>query len=70
MSESLNKEHCVTSLHVRDLNPLKQLSDVFTIVNLRWLLLVGFFYSFPFAILLANLTVLLKDSLGKKILYH
>ncbi len=37
---------------------------MFTIVNLRWLLLAGFFYSFPFAILLANLTILLKDSLG------
>jgi MFS transporter, DHA1 family, tetracycline resistance protein len=64
LPESLSKEHCVTSIRLRDLNPLKQLGHVFTMVHLRWLLLAGFFYFFPFAILISNLTILLKDSLG------
>ncbi len=64
LPESLSKEHRATSIHLRDLNPLKQLGTVFTLANLRWLLLAGFLYYFPFAILLSNLTILLKDSLG------
>jgi MFS transporter, DHA1 family, tetracycline resistance protein len=64
LPESLNKEHRVTSIHLRDLNPLKQFGIVFRMSNLRWLMLAGFFYAFPFAILQANLTILLKDSLG------
>ncbi len=64
LSESLSKEHRVTSIRLRDLNPLKQMSNVFTMANLRWLLLAGFFYSFPFAMLQSNLTILMKDSLG------
>jgi MFS transporter, DHA1 family, tetracycline resistance protein len=63
LPESLRKEHRVTSIRLRELNPLKQLSNVFTIANLRWLLLAAFFYSFPFAMLQSNLTILLKDSL-------
>jgi DHA1 family tetracycline resistance protein-like MFS transporter len=49
---------------LRDLNPLKQLWKVFTIAKLRWLLLAGFLYTLPFSMLLSNLTILLKDSLG------
>lgn len=64
LPESLRKEHRVTTIRLHDLNPLKQMGNVFTIVNLRWLLLAGFFYSFPFSILGSNLTILLKDSLG------
>ena len=64
LPESLSKEHRVTSIRLRDLNPLEQLGHVFTMVHLRWLLLAGFFYFFPFAILISNLTILLKDSLG------
>ncbi|HEX4714811.1 MAG TPA: MFS transporter [Ktedonobacteraceae bacterium] len=64
LPESLSKEHRVTSIRIRDLNPLKQVSAVFTLANLRWLLLAGFLYSFPFAIIISNLTILLKDSLG------
>ena len=64
LPESLNKEHRVTSIRLHDLNPLTQMGNVFTMANLRWLLLAGFFYSFPFAILQSNLTILLKDSLG------
>jgi DHA1 family tetracycline resistance protein-like MFS transporter len=64
LPESLDKEHRVKSVRLRDLNPLKQLGVVFSLANLRWLLLAGFLYSLPFAILQANLTILLRDSLG------
>lgn len=64
LPESLDKEHRLTAMHLRDLNPLAQLGAVFNMTNLRWLLLAGFFYSFPFAILQANLTILMRDSLG------
>ncbi|HEX7734073.1 MAG TPA: MFS transporter [Ktedonobacteraceae bacterium] len=64
LPESLNKEHRISSVKLSDLNPLKQLGVVFSMANLRWLVLGGFFYSFPFAILQSNLTILLRDSLG------
>jgi DHA1 family tetracycline resistance protein-like MFS transporter len=64
LPESLRKEHRVTSIRLHDLNPLKQLGTVFTMVNLRWLLLAGFLYALPFAALQSNLTILMKDSLG------
>lgn len=63
LPESLDKEHRISAVKVSDLNPLKQLGVVFSMANLRWLLLGGFFYSFPFAILQSNLTILLRDSL-------
>ena len=34
------------------------------LANLRWLFLAFFFYGFPFAIMQATLTILMKDSLG------
>src|SRR5437868_3945662 len=64
LPESLSKEHRVTAIRLRELNPLKQMGDVFRLVNLRWLLLGGFFYALPFAMLQATLTILMKDSLG------
>ncbi|GHO86364.1 MFS transporter [Dictyobacter formicarum] len=64
LPESLHKEQRITTIHWHDLNPLKQMVNVFSMVNLRWLLLAGFLYAFPFAILQSNLTILLKDSLG------
>lgn len=64
LPESLHNEHHMTSIRLRDLNPLKQLGNVFTMPSLRWLLLAGFFYALPFAVLQSNLTILLKDSLG------
>ncbi len=64
LPESLHKEHRMSSISLSDLNPLKQLSTVFTMADLRWLLLAGFFYYFPFANIMSNLTILLKDSLG------
>jgi MFS transporter, DHA1 family, tetracycline resistance protein len=64
LPESLEKEHRITSIAVSELNPLKQLMSVFRWANLRWLLLAWFFYAFPVGMLLATLTVLMKDSLG------
>ena len=64
LPESLKKEHRIGAIRVRDLNPLKQMANVFTMTNLRWLLLAGFLYGLPFALLVSNLTILLKDSLG------
>ncbi|HZU68665.1 MAG TPA: MFS transporter [Ktedonobacteraceae bacterium] len=64
LPESLNKEHRVAAIRLRDLNPLKQMNDVFRLANLRWLLLAAFFYALPFAMLQATLTILMKDSLG------
>src|SRR5215472_9340115 len=64
LPESLSKENRVKAIRLRDLNPLKQMGDVFRLAKLRWLLLAGFFYAFPFAILTSTLTILMKDSLG------
>ena len=64
LPESLHQESRIAAIQLRDLNPLKQLWKVFTIANLRWLLLAGFLYTLPFSMLLSNLTILLKDSLG------
>lgn len=64
LPESLHKEHRVHAIRVRDLNPLSQIGALFSIANLRWLLVAAFLYAFPFAILQANLTIFLKDSLG------
>ncbi|QBD78072.1 MFS transporter [Ktedonosporobacter rubrisoli] len=64
LPESLPQEHRRLTISLQDLNPFKQLGGVFTFAHLRWLLLAGFFYYFPFASMGAILTVLLKDSLG------
>jgi DHA1 family tetracycline resistance protein-like MFS transporter len=64
LPESLKKEHRTEAIHLHDLNPFKQLGNVFTMQNIRWLLLAGFFYALPFSLLLSNMTILLKDSLG------
>ncbi len=64
LPESLSKEHRATRVRLHELNPLKQMGDVFRLANLRWLLLASFFYAFPFAMLQATLTILMKDSLG------
>jgi MFS transporter, DHA1 family, tetracycline resistance protein len=54
----------VKVVRLRDLNPFKQMGDVFRLAKLRWTLLAGFFYAFPFAMLISLLTILMKDSLG------
>jgi len=64
LPESLQKELRIATIQWHDLNPLKQLYSVFTLANLRWLLIAGFLYTLPFSMLITNLTILLKDSLG------
>jgi DHA1 family tetracycline resistance protein-like MFS transporter len=64
LPESLRHENRVKAIRLRDLNPLKQMGDVFRLAKLRWTLLAGFFYAFPFAMLVALMTILMKDSLG------
>lgn len=64
LPESLRYENRVKAIRLRDLNPLKQMGDVFRLAKLRWTLLAGFFYAFPFAMLVALMTILMKDSLG------
>lgn len=64
LPESLKKEHRATRTKLADLNPLKQMVGVLRIPLLRWLLLVGFCYALPFAVLQSNLIVLMKDSLA------
>ncbi len=64
LPESLKQENRVKTIRLHDLNPLKQMGDVFRLAQLRWLLLASFFYAIPFAMLQSTLTILLKDSLG------
>jgi MFS transporter, DHA1 family, tetracycline resistance protein len=64
LPESLHKEHRLHAIHLPELNPFTQLGKVISMTNLRWLLVALFLYYLPFAGLGANLTVLLKDSLG------
>lgn len=64
LPESLNNEHRITSLPLKELNPLQQLASVFRWANVRWILLAWFLYAFPVGMLQATLTVLMKDSLG------
>ena len=64
LPESLSHENRVKALRLGDLNPLKQMGDVFRLAKLRWTLLAGFFYALPFAMLVSLLTILMKDSLG------
>jgi DHA1 family tetracycline resistance protein-like MFS transporter len=64
LPESLSQENRLKTIRMRDLNPLKQMSDVFKLANLRWFLLAGFFYAFPFAMFQSTWTILMKDCLG------
>lgn len=62
--ESLDKEHRAARTSLVGLNPFKQLRSVFSMPQLRWLLLATFFFAFPFAMFATISAVLLKDSLG------
>ena len=62
--ESLSKEHRTAHTGLAGLNPFKQLRNVFALPRLRWLLLVTFFFAFPFAMFASITAVLLKDNLG------
>ncbi|HEU5376932.1 MAG TPA: MFS transporter, partial [Ktedonobacteraceae bacterium] len=64
LPESLKKEHRIAQIKWADLNPLKQMGGVLNVPLLRWLLLAGFFYALPFAVLQSNLIVLVIDTLN------
>jgi MFS transporter, DHA1 family, tetracycline resistance protein len=64
MPESLSKENRTHKTALSDLNPLSALKGVMAIPQLRWLLIVSFLYTLPFAALGANLGLFAKDSLG------
>lgn len=64
LTESLKPEHRIKQIAFPDLNPFKQMSVVFQMPLVRWLILAGFCYALPFALLQSNSVVLFKDSLG------
>src|SRR5581483_10701429 len=64
LPESLKQEHRAARIKLANLNPLKQVGSVFQLALVRWLLLVGFFYALPFAVLQSNLIVLVMNSLA------
>src|SRR6185437_13277427 len=63
LPESLRPEHRVARIRVWDLNPIKQLGGIFRIKQLRWLLVLGVCYMFPFVIMVSNMGVLMIDHL-------
>lgn len=64
MPESLEVEHRKERVHIAELNPIGQLSKLFAIAQLRWLLVVGICYTFPFALFTTELGVLSIEKLG------
>ena len=64
LPESLDKEYRVAQTNLAELNPLKQLYNVFAIAQVRWLLVVVFLFCFPFAVYQTLTAVLIKESLG------
>ncbi|HEU5097947.1 MAG TPA: MFS transporter [Roseiflexaceae bacterium] len=64
MPESLSVEHRRHTTNIADLNPIGQLGKLFRIVQLRWLLVVGICYAFPFALFTTELGVLSIEKLG------
>jgi DHA1 family tetracycline resistance protein-like MFS transporter len=63
MPESLPHNLRTSQLRLRELNPLAQLTAIFRIARLRWLLLTGVLYYLPFAMFVTELAVLAKDQL-------
>jgi DHA1 family tetracycline resistance protein-like MFS transporter len=64
MPESLDRTQRATALRVAQVNPFRQLREVFAIAQLRWLLLATFLNVLPFAVLQSNVAVLAKDTLN------
>jgi len=64
MPESLDQTQRAAALRVAQINPFRQLRDVFAIAHLRWLLLATFLNVLPFAVLQSNVAVLAKDTLN------
>ncbi len=64
MPESLPKAQRVAHIPVAKLNPFSILREVFAIPQIRWLLIVTFLFSLPFAALQANMGLFAKDALA------
>lgn len=64
MPESLQAKDRTTNVTLSQLNPLKQIREIFKITKLRWLLVTGICYYFPFAFLTTELAVLTVDKLA------
>lgn len=64
MPESLHDMHRTTSVTLSDLNPLKQIRGIFQITRVRWMLITGMCYYFPFALFTTELAVLSVDKLA------
>jgi DHA1 family tetracycline resistance protein-like MFS transporter len=64
MPESLAHGQRTTHLRLGDLNPLTQLRAIFGIARLRWLLVTGLCYYFPFAMFTTELAVLAVNKLA------
>jgi MFS transporter, DHA1 family, tetracycline resistance protein len=64
MPESLDRTQRATALRLAQVNPFRQLREVFAIAQLRWLLLATFLNVLPFAVLQSNVAVLAKDTLN------
>ena len=63
MPESLQQKHRTTQLRLTDLNPLKQIRNIFGIARLRWLLLTNMCYGLPMIMFSTELAVLALDKL-------
>lgn len=63
MPETLRPEHRNPHLRLAELNPITQIGKLFAIARLRWLLVVGICYGFPFALFTTELYVLAISSL-------
>jgi DHA1 family tetracycline resistance protein-like MFS transporter len=64
MPESLPAAHRSRTVSLADLNPIRQLGKLFAMARLRWLLMVGICYAFPFALFTTEIGVLSIEKLG------
>jgi len=63
MPESLHPKHRSTQLRLSDLNPLKQIRNIFAIPHLRWLLITTICHGLPLIMFSTALAVLAADKL-------
>jgi DHA1 family tetracycline resistance protein-like MFS transporter len=63
MPESLQQKHRTAQFHLAELNPLKQIRNIFAMARLRWLLLTSICYALPFVMFSTELAVLAVDKL-------
>ncbi|MBZ0280155.1 MAG: MFS transporter [Anaerolineae bacterium] len=64
MPESLTVSRRSESISIRQLNPFSQLTGIFQLPQLRWLLIAILLWALSFAALQSNLSVFTKDKLG------